>query len=116
MKLEAYWAYDFGCNRSLEEMLSVLNDAGPWRWELRDSAWYGDYLNTRPKEGVRVRIHQYPQTGEAGEFVGLREEGFSALLKIEPESFVTKAEIDRTFRNLIEKINAEDIREIEPYD
>jgi hypothetical protein len=115
-KLKAYWAYDFGCNRSLGEMLSVFNDAGPWQWELRESSWYGDYLNAQLVERVRVRIHEYPQTGEAGEFVGLRDKGFSALLEIESESSATREEIEEAFGALLEKIGAEDVKEIEPYD
>ncbi len=113
---EAYWAYDFASERSLGSMLSVFNEAGPWEWELRESSWYGEYLNTQPTKGVRVQVHQYPQTGEAGEFVGLRDEGFSALLRIKAESSATKAEIDKVFRGLLERINAVDLKEIEPYD
>ncbi len=97
-------------------MLSVFNDAGSWQWELRESSWYGDYLNARPVEGVRVRIHEYPQTGEAGEFVGLRDKGFSALLEIEAESSTTREEIDEVFGDLLANIGAEDVKEIEPYD
>ncbi len=113
---EAYWAYDFASERSLGGMVSIFNEVGPWKWELRESSWYGDYLNAQPVEGVRLRVHQYPQTGEAGEFVGLRKEGFSALLRIKAESSATKAEIDKVFRGLLERINAIDIKEIEPYD
>jgi hypothetical protein len=89
MPLKAYWAYDFACDRSLEDMLAVFNEAGPWRWEMHESAWYGDYLNTRPSNEVRVRVHEYPQGGEGGMFVGLRDRGFSALLQIEAESSAT---------------------------
>ncbi len=115
-KIKSCWAYDFGWYRSVEGMLSVLNSAGLWQWELRESSWYGDYLNARPAEGVRVRIHEYPQTGEAGEFVGLRDKGFSALLEIEAESSATREKIDEAFRGLLGKIGVEDVKEIEPYD
>lgn len=53
------WEYDFVCDESLESMRAAFNQSGPWQWELRDSAWYGDYLNTRPEEGIRVRIESY---------------------------------------------------------
>src|ERR1700688_1722896 len=43
---------------SMEEMLEVLNKKGSGKWTMRDSYWYGDYLNCRPEEDVRVRIHQ----------------------------------------------------------
>lgn len=54
-----HWSHYFRCDQSLESMLTTFNQAGPWQWQLRDSAWYGDYLNTRPAEGVRVRIQSY---------------------------------------------------------
>lgn len=66
MPLEAYWAYGFALGRPLEDVLRVSNEAGPWQWEHRESAWYGGYLNTRPAEGVRVRVHEYPQTTRGG--------------------------------------------------
>jgi hypothetical protein len=116
MALKAYWAYDFACDRSMERMLALLNGAGPWKWEQRESAWYGDYLNACPAEGVRVRVHEYPQASESGVFTGLRDKGFSALLQIEVESTATQAKIDEAFRGLLGNIKATEITEIEPYD
>jgi hypothetical protein len=116
MLLKAYWAYDFVCDLSIGDMLAAFNAAGPWQWKLRDSAWYGDYLNTRPTEGVRVRVHEYPQAGEAGVFVGLRNRGFSALLQIEAKSLASQAEVDEVLRGLLNTVNAQSITEIEPYD
>ena len=116
MSLKAYWAYDFECDLSIERIIAAFNAIGPWQWKLRDSAWYGDYLNTRPTEGVRVRIHQYPQAEEAGVFVGLRNRGFSALLLIEAESLGSQTEVDEIFRGLLNTVNAHSITEIEPYD
>lgn len=116
MPLKAYWAYDFACNHALEPLQGVLNDAGPWPWQLRDSAWYGDYLNTRPADGVRVRIHAYPQYGAGGTFTGLREEGFSALLQINTGSPATQDEIDTAFRRLLTTAGAYGLTPIEPYD
>jgi hypothetical protein len=85
--LKAYWAYDFACEQSLDAIAAAFNAAGPWQWQLRESAVYGDYLNCRPMERVRLRVHEYPQTGEYG-----------------------------TFRRLLQAINATDVTEIEPYD
>jgi hypothetical protein len=116
MPLKAYWAYDFACDRPLEDLHAVFNEAGPWKWQLRDSATYGDYLNARLAEGVRVRVHEYPQAGEAGTFVGLRHKGFSALLQIEAESLAAQSEVDSIFRALLSRVNAREIAEIEPYD
>jgi hypothetical protein len=87
MSLKAYWVYDFACDLSLEAILGIFNEAGPWHWQLRESAWYGDYLNARPAQGVRVRVHEYSYAGAGGTFMGLREAGFSALLQIESDKF-----------------------------
>ncbi|HXG67001.1 MAG TPA: hypothetical protein VNO70_18000 [Blastocatellia bacterium] len=124
MPLKEYWAYVFTCDKPIEAILTAWNEAGPWQWGLRDSAWYGDYLNTRPAEGVRVRIHEFPsQASEAGPFLGpgtvegIRyDQGYTALLQIEAESSATKAEINEVLRGLLERINAEKIKGIEPYD
>ena len=112
MTLEAYWAYDFSCGQSLEAICAVFNAAGPWRWQVRDSYFYGDYLNTRPATGVRLRVHEYPQAF----FEGFREQGFSALLQIEADTSVEKVEVDAVFRGLLSRIMATGITEIEPYD
>jgi hypothetical protein len=114
--LEASWAYDFVCDRPIEAVLDAFNAAGPWRWTLRESAVYGDYLNCRPMEHVRVRVHAYPQTGDYGTFVGLRHKGLSALLEVEAESTATRSEIDGVFRCLLQTIDASDMTEIAPYD
>ncbi len=116
MTTAASWAYDFACDRSLDELHAAFDKAGPWQWALRDSAWYGDYLNTRPAEGVRARIHAYPQTGAAGTFTGLRDRGFSALLQIDAGSPATRDAIDRIFRGLLARAAATEITPIQPYD
>ena len=114
--LNAYWAYDFACDQPIEAILVAFNAAAPWQWTLRDSAAYGDYLNCRPEEHVRLRVHEYPQAGPYGTFVGLHDKGFSALLAIEAESNATRDEIDAVFRRLLQGVNATDVTEIEPYD
>ena len=111
--LKAYWAYDFDCDLSIEAILAAFNSIGPWQWVLSESSVYGDYLNCRPKEHVRVRLHEYPQML----FVGFsRGEGFSALLEIRPEAVATQFEIDGVFRRLLREIDAINITEIDPYD
>lgn len=109
------WAYDFACGRSLEDLLALFNAAGPWSWQLRDGEAYGEYLNVRPLDGVRVRVHAYPQAGGLGTFTGLREKGFSALLEARDGAAARDA-IDGVFRTLLEKAGATEITPIEPYD
>lgn len=120
----ASWAYVFTCDKAMEEILAAFQEAGPWEWAQRESGWYGDYLNTRPKEGLRVRIHAFPQMGESGAmFVGpgkvngvAYEKGFYALMEIETSSKATKAEIDPVIRGLLDKIAVANLRDAEPYD
>ena len=40
-------AHKFESDLSLSDMLDRLNTAGPWRWEMRDSERWGDYIATR---------------------------------------------------------------------
>lgn len=110
--LKEYWAYEFACDRTIEAILAAFESAGPWRWVLSESAVYGDYLNCRPKEHVRVRVHQYPQML----FVRRLDKGFTALLEIRAESVATRVEIDDVFRRLLHAIDATDVTEIDPYD
>jgi hypothetical protein len=110
------WAYDFTCERPIEAILAAFNAGGPWQWQLRESAAYGDYLNCRPQEQVRLRIHEYPFAGPYGVFVGLRDQGFMALLQLGSEDTARRSEIDRLFRRLLNGINATNLTEIEPYD
>ncbi len=112
MQLQADWAYDFSCDQTLEAICAVFNAAGPWHWQVRDSYWFGDYLNTRPAPGLRLRVHEYPQAF----FEGFREKGFSALLQIEDDGSIKKDEVDAAFRGLLGRVMATDITEIEPYD
>ena len=112
MSFKANWAYDFSCNQSLEEVIAVFNDIGPWQWQLRDSYMVGSYLNTRPMEGMHVRVHEYPQSF----LKGPREKGFLALLQLEDDSVAEQEDVDRMFRELLNRVMATDINEIEPYD
>ncbi len=114
MSIKAEWAYDFSCDQSLEEICKVFNDLGPWQWQMRESFIYGYYLNTRPAQGAHFRVHEYPQAFIKGR--GTREEGFSALLRIESDSQLTKEDVDPIFRGLLGKVMAKDIMDIEPYD
>ncbi|MCO6453100.1 MAG: hypothetical protein J5I90_20130 [Caldilineales bacterium] len=112
MSFKANWAYDFSCDQPLETIGAAFNDAGPWQWQLRDSYIYGDYLNARPAPGVHLRVHEYPQAF----YKGPREQGFLALLQIETDSLLDKAEIDAVFQGLLNRVMATGITEIEPYD
>jgi hypothetical protein len=101
---EPYWAYEFQCGKSLEAILVILVEESPWDWHSRDSHWYGDYLNSRPMEGVRVRIHEWP------------ESKYTILLQIDSESAAERSAIDEDIKVIFEKIEAKNIHETEPYD
>lgn len=103
--LKAYWAYAFTCDLPMDAMASAWNAAGPWRWEVRDSHWYGDYLNTRPMDGVRVRIHESADRSR-----------YTCLLQIDRDSSATRAQIDNVLRSLLERIDVRTTTPIEPYD
>jgi hypothetical protein len=54
------WTYDFVCAHSLEEIRAAFKGPGRWHWELCDRTIYGNYLNCRPEDGVRLQLHEYP--------------------------------------------------------
>lgn len=115
-------AYEFDCDMSMEEMLTVLNNKGSWQWTIRDSYWYGDYLNCRPQEGVRIRIHH------PAEFFGVfsqvnvpertpdPEDYYTGLFTIESNAAGMRDAVDEIFRNLLNHLQARNVREIESYD
>ncbi|MGP8142114.1 MAG: hypothetical protein ACLQBU_09580 [Terriglobales bacterium] len=81
---------------------------------MRDSHWYGDYLNCRPKEGVRVRIHH------PAEFFTDKtkdpEDRYTVLFTIESTAPASRDAVDHAFRDLLAHLNARNLREIESYD
>jgi len=40
-----------------QQMQGTLNEAGPWRWVDRDSAWYKDDLSAVVSDSAIVRIY-----------------------------------------------------------
>jgi hypothetical protein len=120
------WAYDFTCDQPIETILAAFNAAGPWQWQLRDSTIFGDYLSCRPNERVWVRVHEYSRMGYgpipllASEHfrasAGRRDKAFAASLQIDGESMAARPEIDHVFQRLLQRINATNMTEIEPYD
>lgn len=52
----ARWVYRFACEAGLESMQVAFNCSGPWKWEIRDSDFYGNFLTTQPCPGIRVHI------------------------------------------------------------
>ncbi|HEY0993210.1 MAG TPA: hypothetical protein VGD80_39425 [Kofleriaceae bacterium] len=49
-------ALAFECGLSFEALHDRLNELGPWTWRGTESDTYGDYLSSRPGEGVTIRI------------------------------------------------------------
>ena len=113
MELNSVWAYDFDCDLSLDGMLRSFNAAGPWQWQLRDSAFYGDYLAAWTTD-VSIRVHEFPQ--DTGWYRTQNPSGrkFTVTLKI--DSSLKSLEIDNAIRGLLAKINATKIAPGEPTD
>jgi hypothetical protein len=96
-------------------MRDAFNAAGPWQWQLRDSDFYGSYLNCRPQPGLRLRVHRQIEIWR-GEYRGGRENRLLALLEIDAASTISRPEIDVVFQRLLAAVGATDVTEIEPYD
>lgn len=102
-------AYSFICKeRSTDELCKRLNALGGWKWYLGDSYWYGDYAATKPYEGVRIRIVDFP-TRVNDEFQ------YDADVRLR-ESKTPMEVIDAEFRKILAQIGAHNVEEIEPFD
>jgi len=57
------FAYAFAVDLTLEQLFARLNQAGPWRWTMRDSEHWGDYISTRvvpAPDDAMVKIYVEP--------------------------------------------------------
>jgi hypothetical protein len=102
-------AYSFICQYSSTDALCArLNQLG-WKWALGDSHWYGDYVASRPFPGVRIRIVDFP---------GRREGGFcyDSDIRIGKECATPMEEIDAAYREMLARLPARDVREIDWFD
>lgn len=99
-------AHQFHCDKTLEEIQAILNQAGPWEWIMRDSAWYGDYLWANPAASVKIKIYE-PVT-EAGPPFTIQVEGTNKTL---PPS-----ELSAVITRWYEALGATEIKRCETYD
>ncbi len=99
-------AYEFSCDKTLEEIHAALNELGPYEWIMRDSHWYGDYLSTNPAGSMMIKI--YEPTDSAGPPFTIQVEGSSKELP--------GPEITKLLRRWYEALAAVDIKKTEAYD
>ena len=109
------FAFRFDCNGTLDQIVSQMNDAGPWKWQARESYWYSDYLNCRPARGVRIRIHDHGQATQPN-FQQQSGPDYTMQVDIDAEADVEASRFVGFAKELLVKIGARNILEIEPYD
>jgi hypothetical protein len=91
-------AYAFTFSSTLEALQRRLEAAGPWDWEMHDSAWYGDYLlalgpDLGRAKGLRVRVYEdEPEPGQ-----------FTLEVAFEPE-FGTVDVWERVMQTVVDQI------------
>ena len=103
------WAYDFECDKTMEEIILALNETGPWKWIWRDKEAFGPYISSAPLEGVRVRIYDlggYDSNGPT----------YTADFKLGEGCKAEKGSIDIVFSELLSRLAARNITESEGYD
>jgi hypothetical protein len=106
------WAYEFTCPHTLEKILEVFNQAGPWEWRLRDSYFLGSYMNTRPSDSTHIKLGDFSQ----GFVSGRSGAGFSVLIRTESQDRVHREQLNATVLGLLNRIDAEDIQPAEAWD
>jgi hypothetical protein len=108
------WAYQFFYEKRIEEMEKLFNQWGPWEWSLGDSHWYGDYLCCAPFSDVRIRIHEWGyKPGEARRYSSLMQILHRPSVS---RSGASRATIDPVFFELLGRLPAQSVVEIEWYD
>jgi hypothetical protein len=52
--MKELFAVSFTSDLSMEDIYAKVNELGPWRWSMRDSEQWGDYISTRavPEYGM----------------------------------------------------------------
>ena len=104
------WAYEFVCKESSTEQLCArLNSLGIWKWGVGDSHWYGDYVVSKPFNGVRIRIVDFPKLIND-------EYKYDADVRLSDGCKSSMKEIDQSFRKMLEQIGAHGVQEIETFD
>jgi hypothetical protein len=98
------WVYEFTCEHSLSEMESILDRAGPWRWGIRDCAWYPDFLQCRPHDGVRICLYERKPPGGPG---------YRCLVEIAAGSGQQRSAIDPILVRVLETLPATGLVEVE---
>ena len=99
------WAYEFSCDRSLSEMEPILDRSGPWRWRVRDCAWYPDFLQSRPYDDVRICVYERNPPGGPS---------YRSLVEIDPTSGRPRPTIEAVFVGLLGRLPARDLVEVPP--
>lgn len=104
-------AYSFVWKESATDTLCArLNAENGWRWRVvGDSLWYGDYIASRPFEGVRIRIMDFPVEAEGGY-------QYKADVRIQDTCPTPLHVIDESIRAALAQIGAHTIKEIDPFD
>ncbi len=103
------WAYDFECDNTMAEIISTLNESGPWEWVWRDKDAFGPYISSAPFEGVRARIYDldgYYSNGPT----------YTADFKLGEGRKAERAAIDSVFSELLGKLAARNLTKGEGYD
>jgi hypothetical protein len=110
------WGYAFASDHGVDAMAPILNGEGPWTWELRDSSHYGDYLNSRPADGCRLRIH------DARQFLGTLRGGagdqrpYRITVEIGPAALPAREPLDGAVRELLTRLGAREVVACDPID
>jgi hypothetical protein len=99
------WAYEFSCARPLYEMQPVLDRAGPWRWGIKDCAWYPDFLLCRPHDGVRICLYERKPPGGPG---------YRCHVEVAAVSGQRRSTIDPVLVGLLEMLPVTERVEVEP--
>jgi hypothetical protein len=101
-------AYSFICDFPSTDTLCARLNQIAWKWGLGDSYWYGDYVIAVPFPGVTIRIVDFPKRAENGW-------RYESDVRITKDCKTPMVEIDAAYRNILARLPAHEIKEIEAF-
>ena len=97
------WAYEFFCEKSIYEMETILNEAGPWEWRVRDCDWYPDFLQCNADREIRICIYKEGSV-------------YRCLVESRSKSDIERSTHDPALLGLLDKLHVRNLEEIESFE
>ena len=112
------YGYSFDCELGFGQLLARLNEIGPWQWDERDSAWFGNIASARTKT-IRLDLIESGPDEVGGQVIAGNGQQFAISVRKgpTPPSEHEWAAVELAIRTeLLPSVGARDVRPTDPID